>query len=211
MAFDAQQKILQEAWESRQPGLPLESPEEALALASIVEKETGLPSERNRVAGVYINRLRKGMRLQSDPTVIYGIRDRYDGNIRKRDLTTDTPYNTYTRAGLPPTPIALPGREAIIASLNPEKTDALFFVAIGDGSGGHYFAATYEEHLSAQGRYLARLRSNAMPQPEPATEPAGDAVATPTPAPATTPKPTSTSTSKPTSTPAPAIRRPKAP
>lgn len=163
MAFDAQQKILREAWESRQPGLPLASPEQALALASIVEKETGLPSERSRVAGVYINRLRKGMRLQSDPTVIYGIRDHYDGNIRKRDLTTDTPYNTYTRAGLPPTPIALPGREAIIASLNPEKTDALFFVAIGDGSGGHYFAATYEEHLSAQGRYLQRLRANGLP------------------------------------------------
>lgn len=162
MAFDAQQKILQEAWDARQPDLPLASPEEALALASIVEKETGLPSERNRVAGVYINRLRKGMRLQSDPTVIYGIRDRYDGNIRKRDLLTDNPYNTYTRAGLPPTPIALPGREAIVASVHPEKTDALFFVAIGDGSGGHYFAATYQEHLSAQGRYLERLRTNGL-------------------------------------------------
>jgi UPF0755 protein len=188
MAFDAQQKILQEAWESRQAGLPLSSPEEALALASIVEKETGLPSERNRVAGVYINRLRKGMRLQSDPTVIYGIRDHYDGNIRKRDLTTDNPYNTYTRAGLPPTPIALPGREAIVASLNPEKTDALFFVAIGDGSGGHYFAATYGEHLSAQGRYLERLRSNALPEAAIAS-PAGKAAPAQPPAQAQAPAP----------------------
>jgi UPF0755 protein len=102
------------------------------------------------------------MRLQSDPTVIYGIGSRYDGNIRKRDLTTDTPYNTYTRAGLPPTPIALPGREAIVASLNPEKTDAIFFVAIGDGSGGHYFSTTYEEHNRALKRYLDRLHTRAL-------------------------------------------------
>jgi UPF0755 protein len=102
------------------------------------------------------------MRLQSDPTVIYGIRDHYDGNIRRRDLTTDTPYNTYTRAGLPPTPIALPGRAAIVATLNPEKTDALFFVAIGDGSGGHYFSATYAEHNRALQRYLERLHTNSL-------------------------------------------------
>ncbi len=182
MAFEAQRKNLQEAWEARQPDLPFSTPEEALALASIVEKETGLTSERSRVAGVYINRLRKGMRLQSDPTVIYGIRDRYDGNIRKRDLTTDTPYNTYTRAGLPPTPIALPGREAIVASLNPEKTNALFFVATGDGNGGHFFSATYAEHVRALERYHERLRMNALaeawekaqtpPPPEPATKPA---------------------------------------
>ncbi len=162
MAFEAQQKALQDAWATRQPNLPLATPEEALTLASVIEKETGLASERTRVAGVFINRLRKGMRLQSDPTVIYGIRDRYDGNIRKRDLTTDTPYNTYTRAGLPPTPIALPGRDAIVAALNPEKTDALFFVAIGDGSGGHYFSATYAEHSRAQQRYLERLRTNSI-------------------------------------------------
>lgn len=162
MAFEAQQKNLQEAWDSRPPDLPFNSPDEALALASIIEKETGLASERARVAGVYINRLRKGMRLQSDPTVIYGIRDHYDGNIRKRDLITDTPYNTYTRAGLPPTPIALPGREAIVAALNPEKTDALFFVAIGDGSGGHYFSASYEEHNRALKRYLERLRVKSL-------------------------------------------------
>jgi UPF0755 protein len=171
LAFDAQQRTLQQAWDSRQPDLPFASPAEALALASIVEKETGLASERARVAGVYINRLRKGMRLQSDPTVIYGIGPRYDGNIRKRDLTTDTPYNTYTRAGLPPTPIALPGHDAIVATLNPEKTDALFFVAIGDGSGGHYFSATFAEHNRALQRYLERLRSE-PPTGTPAEPPA---------------------------------------
>jgi UPF0755 protein len=158
MAFEAQRSTLEEAWNGRQPDLPLATADEALVLASIVEKETGLASERHRVAGVFVNRLRKGMRLQSDPTVIYGIRDHYDGNIRKRDLTTDTPWNTYTRAGLPPTPIALPGRDAIVATLNPEKTDALFFVAIGDGSGGHYFSASVSEHNLAVQRYLDRLR-----------------------------------------------------
>jgi UPF0755 protein len=162
MAFEAQRRNLQQAWDTRQPDLPLVSPDEALALASIVEKETGLASERKRVAGVFVNRLRQGMRLQTDPTVIYGIGARYDGNIRKRDLTTDTPYNTYTRAGLPPTPIALPGRESIVAALNPEKTDALFFVAIGDGSGGHYFSATNAEHSRAVQRYLERLRFRSL-------------------------------------------------
>ncbi len=160
MSFEAQRHLLEDAWNSRQPGLPLATPDEALVLASIVEKETGLASERARVAGVFVNRLRKGMRLQSDPTVIYGIRDHYDGNIRKSDLTTDTPYNTYTRAGLPPSPIALPGRESIVATLHPEKTDALFFVATGDGSGGHYFSATVGEHNQAVQRYLDRLRRN---------------------------------------------------
>jgi UPF0755 protein len=168
LAFEAQRKVLQEAWSTRQPDLPFRTMEEALTLASIVEKETGLASERARVAGVYINRLRIGMRLQSDPTVIYGI-PRYDGNIRKSDLRTDTPYNTYTRAGLPPTPIALPGRDAIVATLNPEKTDALFFVAIGDGSGGHYFAATGAEHNRNVQRYLERLRSPPPEVPAPAT------------------------------------------
>jgi len=167
LAYEAQQRILQEAWNSRAPDLPFANAAEALALASIVEKETGLASERARVAGVYINRLRIGMRLQSDPSVIYGIRN-YDGNIRRSDLRRDGPYNTYTRAGLPPTPIALPGRDAIIATLNPEKTDALFFVAIGDGSGGHYFAATNAEHNRNVQRYLERLR---------AAPPASDALA----------------------------------
>ena len=171
MAFEAQKKNLQEAWAARQPGLPLATPDEALTLASIVEKETGLASERSRVAGVYINRLRMGMRLQSDPTVIYGIRDHYDGNIRKRDLTTDTPYNTYTRSGLPPTPIALPGRESIIAAVNPEKTDALFFVAMGDGSGGHFFSATYAEHNRALKRYLERLHATSLLDEQPQEQP----------------------------------------
>jgi UPF0755 protein len=162
MAFQAQQRYLQEEWDKRQPDLPLATPDEALTLASIVEKETGLASERARVAGVFINRLRKGMRLETDPTVIYGMRDNYDGNIRKSDLRRDTPYNTYTRDGLPPTPIALPGRKAITATLNPDKTDAIFFMALGDGSGGHYFSATLAEHLGAQRRYLERLRATSI-------------------------------------------------
>jgi UPF0755 protein len=158
LAFGAQQRALQEAWDARVPDLPLATPADALVLASVIEKETGLGSERPRIASVFVNRLRRGMRLQSDPTVIYGIRDRYDGNIRRSDLTTDTPYNTYTRSGLPPTPIALPGRDAIWAALHPEPSDALFFVAIGDGSGGHYFSATLDEHNRAVARYLQRLR-----------------------------------------------------
>jgi UPF0755 protein len=178
MAFEAQQRTLQQAWDTRQPDLPLATPTEALTLASMVEKETGLASERARVAGVYIHRLRIGMRLQSDPTVIYGIGDRYDGNIRKHDLVTDNPYNTYTRAGLPPTPIAMPGRDAIIATLNPEKTDALFFVAVGDGSGGHYFSATMAEHGRAVRRYLERLHNASL-------EAAAESTATTTPQSAT--------------------------
>ena len=160
--------------------MPLGDSYQALTLASIVEKETGLASERPRIAGVFITRLRKGMRLQTDPTVIYGLGSAYDGNIRERDLRTDTTYNTYTRAGLPPTPIALPGRDAIVATLNPEKTDAIFFVAIGDGSGGHYFSATVAEHNRAVQRYLERLRSTPPEElsvddpaaPAPATAPA---------------------------------------
>jgi UPF0755 protein len=183
MAFEAQRKVLEDAWNSRDPGLPLATMDEALVLASIVEKETGLASERARVAGVFINRLRKGMRLQSDPTVIYGIRDHYDGNIRKRDLTTDTPYNTYTREGLPPTPIALPGRDSIVATLHPEKTDAVFFVATGDGSGGHYFSATVSQHNQAVQRYLERLR---RVEPE---VPAADPAPVPAAVPAAGPKP----------------------
>jgi UPF0755 protein len=158
LAYDAQLRSLQKAWQGRDADLPLASPDQALTLASIVEKETGLGTERSRIAGVFLNRLSKGMRLQSDPTVIYGIRDHYDGNIRTRDLRGDTPYNTYTRSGLPPTPIALPGKDAIWATLHPEKTDALFFVAVGDGSGGHYFSASLAEHDKAVRRYLERLR-----------------------------------------------------
>ncbi|MCW5571800.1 MAG: endolytic transglycosylase MltG, partial [Steroidobacteraceae bacterium] len=147
------------AWESRQPDLPLRSADEALVLASIVEKETALPAERARIAGVFISRLRKGMRLQTDPTVIYGLGEAYDGDIRRRDLTTDTPYNTYTRAGLPPSPIALPGRESIQAAVQPQETGELYFVATGLGDGSHTFSKTLAEHNAAVARYLARLRA----------------------------------------------------
>lgn len=157
---------LQAAWESRVQGLPIRSPDEALVLASIVEKETALARERPRIAGVFVERLRRGMRLQSDPTVIYGLGARYDGNIRRRDLTTDTPYNTYTRQGLPPTPIALPGEEALRAVVRPEVTGEIFFVATGEPDGSHVFSRTYPEHRQAVARFLARRKALA-------TEPAG--------------------------------------
>jgi len=161
LAYGNMQQRLDTAWRERREGLPLQTPGEALTLASIVEKETGLASERARIAGVFIARLRKGMRLQSDPTVIYGIGEKYDGDIRTRDLSTDTPYNTYTRAGLPPTPIALPGKDSVMAAVQPDETGALYFVAIGDGTGAHYFSSTLEEHNEAVKRYLARLRKQA--------------------------------------------------
>jgi UPF0755 protein len=159
LAYEQMQQYLQQAWSQREPGLPLHSAYEALTLASIIEKETGLAAERPRIAGVFTNRLRKGMRLQSDPTVIYGLGAQYDGSIHERDLVTDTPYNTYTRGGLPPTPIALPGREALLAAVRPEDTGALYFVATGAGDGAHHFSATLEEHNQAVQQYLARLRA----------------------------------------------------
>jgi UPF0755 protein len=159
LAYDRMHVMLDEAWAHRAQDLPVHSPYEALILASVVEKETGLASERPVIAGVFVSRLRKGMRLQSDPTVIYGLGARYDGSIHDRDLVTDTPYNTYTRAGLPPTPIALPGRESLLAAARPEETGALYFVATGDGDGGHHFSATLEEHNAAVQHYLARLRA----------------------------------------------------
>jgi UPF0755 protein len=125
---------LDTAWKKRDPSLPYATPYQALTMASIVEKETGQKSERALIAGVFVNRLKTGMLLQTDPTVIYGMGARYEGKIRKRDLETDTPYNTYTRSGLPPTPIALPGRESLEAALQPAKTDALYFVSRGDGT-----------------------------------------------------------------------------
>ncbi len=146
-AHAAMEQALAEAWEARAPDTPLRSPEEALILASIVEKETGQAHERGQIAGVFSRRLQKGMLLQTDPTVIYGLGSGFDGNIRKRDLTTDTPYNTYTRPGLPPTPIAMPGRDALRAAVNPEPGDALFFVSRNDGT--HVFSATYAEHNRA--------------------------------------------------------------
>jgi len=159
LAYNAMQRALQGAWEQRSPDLPLQKPYEALTLASIVEKETGLPAERPRIAGVFIQRLRKGMRLQTDPTVIYGLGANYDGEIRTRDLITDTPYNTYTRAGLPPTPIALPGRDSLLAAVRPQETGELYFVATGTGDGGHHFSKTLEEHNAAVKSYLEHLRA----------------------------------------------------
>jgi UPF0755 protein len=160
LAYRKMAETLEATWTARAAALPLGSAYEALTLASIVEKETGLASERPRIAGVFITRLRRNMRLQTDPTVIYGLGQTYDGNIRERDLRADTPYNTYTRAGLPPTPIALPSREAIEAVTRPLETGDIFFVATGIGDGSHVFSATLEEHNAAVQRYLARLRGN---------------------------------------------------
>jgi UPF0755 protein len=145
------QQRLQEAWDSREENLPFQTPYQALILSSIVEKETGTAGDRSMIAGVFVNRIRKGMRLQTDPTVIYGLGDKFDGNLRKRDLLTDTPYNTYTRRGLPPTPIALPGLAALQASLHPAKTDALYFVARGDGSS--QFSSNLISHNRAVKKY----------------------------------------------------------
>lgn len=161
LAYDTMARELAAAWAARHTGLPITTPEEALILASIVEKETALASERPLIAGVFTARLRKGMRLQTDPTVIYGLGGRYDGDIRRRDLTTDTPYNTYTRAGLPPTPIALPGRASLLAAVQPDETGALYFVATGKDDGSHVFSKTLAEHNAAVARYLARLRTQA--------------------------------------------------
>jgi UPF0755 protein len=158
LAYERMRNTLESEWAKRSEGLPFDSSYQALTLASIVEKETGLRAERPHIASVFINRLRAGIRLQSDPTVIYGIGPGYDGNIRSRDLVTDTLYNTYTRAGLPPTPIALPGAESIVAVMHPAQTNDLYFVATGDGSGSHAFTSTLEEHNAAVKRYLQRLR-----------------------------------------------------
>jgi UPF0755 protein len=162
LAYRQMRRELDAAWAARSTGLPLRSDHEALVLASIVEKETALASERPRVAGVYTTRLRRGMRLQSDPTVIYGIGPAYDGDIRNRDLERDTPYNTYTRAGLPPTPIALPGRDALRAAVRPLETGAVFFVATGEPDGSHVFSATYDEHRAAVARMLTRQRQRGL-------------------------------------------------
>jgi UPF0755 protein len=135
------------AWAQRATSLPYDTPYQALIMASIVEKETGRPEDRTMIAAVFINRLKRGMRLQTDPSVIYGLGARFDGNLRKRDLEADGPYNTYTRAGLPPSPIAMPGQASIDAALNPAPTSALYFVARGDGSSE--FSHTLEEHNRA--------------------------------------------------------------
>jgi UPF0755 protein len=156
-AYERMQAELANAWSHRAPDLPLANATEALILASIVEKETGREDERAKVAAVFVNRLRQGMRLQSDPTVIYGLGESYDGHIHTRDLATDTPYNSYTRTGLPPTPIALPGAAALQATLHPADSDALYFVATGNGDGSHHFSATLAEHDIALRAYLRKL------------------------------------------------------
>ena len=147
-------QVLATEWEARRQDIPLQSPYEALILASIVEKETGVAAERAQIAGVFTRRLQMDMKLQTDPTVIYGIGESFDGNIRRKDLRTDTPYNTYTRKGLPPTPIALAGVDAIHAAVNPLDGDALFFVSRGDGT--HVFSATVEQHNAAVRKYILK-------------------------------------------------------
>jgi UPF0755 protein len=150
-AAHAMDKKLAWAWAQRLPQSPLKTPEEALILASIVEKETGKGSDRPMVSSVFNNRLRIGMRLQTDPTVIYGLGEAFDGNLRKRDLLADTPWNTYTRAGLPPTPIAIPGKASLLAAVQPAQSKALYFVARGDGTSA--FSATLDEHNRAVNKY----------------------------------------------------------
>lgn len=150
-AFATMEKQLEQAWRQRVPDLPLQSAYEALILASIIEKETAVASERREIAGVFVRRLRKGMLLQTDPTVIYGLGASFDGNLRRSDLSADMPYNTYVRKGLPPTPIALPGAESIAAAVNPAPGDTLYFVAKGNGS--HAFSKTLQEHNQAVRKY----------------------------------------------------------
>ncbi|MEZ5634529.1 endolytic transglycosylase MltG [Nitrosomonas sp.] len=156
-AYQTMQNHIQAAWVKRMESLPLESPYEALILASIVEKETGMDSDRAEIAGVFVNRLRIGMRLQTDPTVIYGLGNQFDGNLRKKDLQTDHDYNTYTRAGLPPTPIAMPGLASIYAAVNPATTDSLYFVAKGNGESK--FSTNLADHNRAVAKYQRQQRN----------------------------------------------------
>jgi len=160
-AHAALTRTLDAAWTGRDPTLALHSIDELLIMASIVEKESGLKEELPKIAGLYLHRLKIGMRLQADPTIIYGLGDSYDGSLHTIDLRTDGPYNTYTRTGLPPTAIALPGAAAIEATAHPDNTDALYFVASGRGDGSHVFSATLEQHNAAVAQYLARQRQRA--------------------------------------------------
>ena len=155
-AYDRMQQVLKQEWQNKQAGLPLKTPYEALILASIVEKETAVPGERAMIAGVFIRRLQKEMLLQTDPTVIYGMGEHYKGNIRRKDLKTPTAYNTYVIKGLPPTPIAMPGRDAIHAVLHPATGKSLYFVAKGDGT--HYFSETLRQHVNAVNKYQKKQR-----------------------------------------------------
>ncbi|HIZ49687.1 MAG TPA: endolytic transglycosylase MltG [Candidatus Pseudomonas excrementavium] len=174
-AHQRMQQELEAAWAQRVEGLPIETPYEALILASIIEKETGVPHERGEIAGVFTRRLQKGMRLQTDPTVIYGMGEDWQGNIRRSDLRRPTPYNTYTIDGLPPTPIAMPGRDSLLAAVNPTPGKSLFFVARGDGS--HVFSETLQQHNSAVRHYqILRRAPNYRSSPPPA-EPADNGAA----------------------------------
>ncbi len=155
-AYKAMDRQLQAAWQQRAPDLPYRDPYEALIMASVIEKETGQSTDRALIGGVFVNRLRIGMMLQTDPSVIYGLGEKFDGKLRKKDLRADTPHNTYTRAGLPPTPIAMPGEASLAAALNPAKTTALYFVARGDGSSE--FSRTLAEHERAVSKYQRRGR-----------------------------------------------------
>lgn len=159
-AYAAMDSYLKAKWPGRDKDLPFETPYQALVMASIVEKETGVIDERPAIAGVFIRRLQKGMRLQTDPTVIYGLGEKYDGNLRRQDLMRDTVYNTYTRQGLPPTPIAMPSRAAIDAALHPAKGSALYFVASGKGDGRHVFSDNLEQHNKAVRDYLIERRKH---------------------------------------------------
>ncbi len=152
-AYRAMEELLKREWENRDPSVPFKDPYQALILASIVEKETALAEERPEIAGVFVRRLNKNMRLQTDPTVIYGMGDEYSGNIRRKDLQTDTPYNTYTRGGLTPTPICMPGKDAIRAVMHPAQGKYLYFVAKNRGDGSHHFSESLEEHNRAVQKY----------------------------------------------------------
>lgn len=159
MAHARMQIVLGKAWAGRKVELPLRNPYDALILASIVEKETALDRERPRVAGVFMRRLRAGMKLQTDPTVIYGLGGEFDGDLTRRQLARDTPYNTYTRVGLPPSPISLPGESSLLAAVHPDDSDTLYFVASGEPDGSHVFSATLREHNAAVKRYLEATRA----------------------------------------------------
>lgn len=158
-AYRSLQTQLEEVWNERSPVVAVETPYEALILASIIEKETALATERRQISGVFSRRLQRGMRLQTDPTVIYGLGADFDGNLRRADLDRDTPYNTYTRRGLPPTPIALAGTDSLRAAVDPDESLALYFVATGLGDGSHTFSETLESHNQAVAAYLRRLRT----------------------------------------------------